>query len=90
MYGLLRKLTEQSLDFSQVISSQGKILELRLLFQNLSSWSCSIQSSFLGGGHALVGRMYLGANAVYKVEVMILEVQVEMGSWEKLRIVGMW
>lgn len=42
------------------------------------------------GGHALVGRVYLGANAVSKVEVMVLEVQVEMGSWEKLRIVGMW
>lgn len=39
---------------------------------------------------ALVGRVYLGANSVSKVEVMILEVQVEMGSWEKLRIVGMW
>lgn len=41
-------------------------------------------------GHALVGRVYLGAKALSKVEVMILEVQVEMGSWEKLRIVGMW
>lgn len=51
----------------------------------LVMWFCSTHSSFV-----LAGRIYLWANIFPKVGVMILEGQVEMGSWEKLRIAGMW